>query len=135
MTEKATSKETLDQPPVAVEPTATPQQSAETSTTEHPQASTLGLASMILGIVSFTGPGLLLGIPAIIMAAIDLKKKPINRGFAITGLVTGIISTVLSVLVIALVVFLSIWSYQHPEDFENYYNDTPPVHQFKSSEL
>jgi hypothetical protein len=122
MTEETTSKTTE-------EPVAVPKQA--------PQPSSLGLASMILGIVSFTGPGLLLGIPAIIMAAIDLKKQPANRGFAITGLVTGIISTVLSILVIALVVFFSIWSYQHPEDFQNYYNDTPQqqVHPFKSSEL
>ena len=101
-----------------------------------PQPSSLGLASMILGIVSFTGSGLLLGIPAIIMAAIDLKRQPVNRGFAITGLVTGIISTVVSLLVITLVVFFSIWSYQHPEDFQNYYNDTPQqTRPFKSSEL
>jgi len=131
MTEKTSPKKTPSQSSAATEPATTPEQPA------HPQSpvSSLGLASMILGIVSFAGPGLLLGIPAIIMAAIDLKKQTPNRGFAITGLVTGIISTVLSVLVIALVVFLSIWSYQHPEDFENYYNDTPPAHQFKSSEL
>jgi hypothetical protein len=126
MTEK-TSPETTDEPAPSSEPAAAPTQ----------PVSSLGLASMILGIVSFTGPGLLLGIPAIIMAAIDLKRQRVNRGFAITGLVTGIISTILSLLVIALVIFLSVWSYQHPEDFQNYYNDTPPstTHPFKSSEL
>lgn len=126
MTEK-TPPETTNEPAPSSEPVAAPTQ----------PVSSLGLASMILGIVSFTGPGLLLGIPAIIMAAIDLKRQRVNRGFAITGLVTGIISTILSLLVIALVIFLSIWSYQHPEDFQNYYNDTPPAQPlpFRSSEL
>lgn len=119
-------------PQASEEPANTP----EPTSTPAPQVSTLGLASMILGIVSFTGPGLLLGIPAIIMAAIDLKKNSVNRGFAITGLVTGIISTILSLLVIAAVVFFSIWSYQHPEDFQDYYNDTPQTtHPYKSSQL
>src|SRR5258705_5745519 len=68
MTEETTSKTTE-------EPGAVPKQAPA------PQPSSLGLASMILGIVSFTGPGFLLGIPAIIMAAIDLKKQPANRGF------------------------------------------------------
>jgi hypothetical protein len=124
MTEKTSPEPMHEQVPNSEQPT--PAQ----------PVSSLGLASMILGIVSFTGPGLLLGIPAIIMAAIDLRRQRVNRGFAITGLITGIISTVLSLLVITLVVFLSIWSYQHPEDFQNYYNDTPPPTQpFKSSEL
>lgn len=130
MTEKTTS-DTTDSQPTTAEPAPQPQTQAPAA-----QASTLGLASMILGIVSFTGPGLLLGVPAIIMAAIDLKKNTLNRGFAITGLVTGIISTVLSLLVIALVVFLSIWSYQHPEDFQNYYDETPQTAPpFRSSQL
>lgn len=128
MTEK-TIPETTDPQPTVTEP-------ATQAPAPAGQASTLGLASMILGIVSFTGPGLLLGIPAIVMAAIDLKKNTQNRGFAITGLVTGIISTVLSILVIALVVFLSVWSYQHPEDFQNYYNETPQTTPpFRSSQL
>lgn len=96
----------------------------------------LGMASMILGIVSFTGPGLILGIPAIVMAAIDLKNKTPSRGFAITGLVTGIISTILSLLVIAVVIIFSIWSYQNPEEFQDFYNDPPaPAQQFESSQI
>ncbi len=94
----------------------------------------LGMASMILGIVSFTGPGLILGIPAIIMATIDLKDKTPSRGFAITGLVTGIVSTILSLLVIALVIIFSIWSYDNPDEFQDFYNETPPqTRQFESS--
>jgi len=96
----------------------------------------LGIASMILGIISFTGPGLILGIPAIIMAAIDLKKNTASRGFALTGLITGIISTVISLLIIALVIFFSVWAYNHPEDFDEYYQESPQTEQhFKSSEL
>jgi len=96
----------------------------------------LGMASMILGIVSFTGPGLILGIPAIVMAAIDLKNKTPSRGFAITGLVTGIISTILSLMVIAIVIIFSIWSYNNPEEFQDFYDDTPPhTQQFESSHI
>ena len=96
----------------------------------------LGLASMILGIMSFTGPGLILGVPAIVMAAIDLKRSTPSRGFALTGLITGIISTVISLLIIALVVFFSVWAYNHPEEFDQYYQDTPQTEpRFKSSEL
>ncbi len=60
----------------------------------------LAIVSMVLGVTSLTGPGLLFGVPAIILATIALKKNQGERGLSITGLVTGIISTVLSVLFI-----------------------------------
>src|SRR5688572_22019624 len=117
----------------------TPEAKHVPETSDHTNApqpmSSLGMASMILGVVSFTGPGLILGIPAIVMAAIDLKNKTPSRGFAITGLVTGIISTILSLLVIAVVVLFSIWSYQNPQEFQDFYNEPPaPTQQFESSQ-
>lgn len=88
--------------------------------TQKPQEdSNLAIVSMVLGVVSMTGPGLLLGIPAIITASIALKKKLAGRGLAIAGLVTGIISTVLSLLFFAFMAFLIMWSVAHPEELHD----------------
>jgi O-antigen/teichoic acid export membrane protein len=78
----------------------------------------LAIVSIVLGIVSLTGPGLIFGIPAIITGAIALKKSQGERGLSITGIVTGIISTVISLVVIAFFVFIFIWALSHPEDFK-----------------
>jgi O-antigen/teichoic acid export membrane protein len=74
------------------------------------QEGTLAIVSLVLGIVSLTGPGLLLGIPAIITGAIALKKNQ-NRGLSIAGLVTGIVSTLVSLLFIVLFVVLAIYGF------------------------
>ncbi len=55
------------------------------------------LIAMVLGVVSLSTFIWFLGIPAIIMGIIALKKYPENRGYSITGLVTGIISTLLMI--------------------------------------
>ena len=86
--------------------------------------SNLAIISMVLGVVSLTGPGLLLGIPAIITASIALKKDVGGRGLSIAGLVTGIISTVLSLIFVAFVAFWIAWGINHPEDFDQH-NMTP----------
>lgn len=70
---------------------------------------TLGIVSMVLGVTSLTGPGLLFGIPAIILGSIALKKNQGERVLSMTGLVTGIISTVLSILVIIGLILLISW--------------------------
>jgi hypothetical protein len=82
-------------------------------------SSTLAIVSMVLGIVSLTGPGLFLGIPAIVTGIIALKKKVTGRGLAITGLVTGIVSTVLSLIFCTFMVLLITWGIAHPEEFNN----------------
>jgi len=76
--------------------------------------SSLAIASMVLGTVSLTGPGLFLGIPAIILAIIALKKKAAGRGLSIAGLVTGIVSTVFSLLFLAFIVLMIIFSADQP---------------------
>jgi hypothetical protein len=76
---------------------------------------------MVLGIVSLTGPGLFLGIPAIVTGIIALKKKLAGRGLAITGLVTGIVSTVLSLIFCIFMIFLIAYGIAHPDEF----NDSP----------
>jgi hypothetical protein len=79
----------------------------------------LAIISMVLGIVSLTGPGLILGIPAIVTAIIALKKKLAGRGLAITGLITGIVSTIISLLFCLFMAFLIIWSIAHPNNPNN----------------
>ena len=80
------------------------------TTTTNPAPATsdnsLAITSMILGIVSLTGPGLLLGIPAIITGAIALRRNGTNRGMSLTGLITGIVSTVFSILFIGFFLFM-----------------------------
>lgn len=100
----------------------------EDSTQTTPKAtkqtdSGLAIVSMILGVVSLTGPGLILGIPAIVTGIIALKKDSANRAFSITGLITGIVSTVISLLLLILGIFLISWSINHPQEFlpEEYY--------------
>ena len=73
------------------------------------QPSNLAIISLVLGVVSLTGPGFLLGIPAIITSSIALKKKTSGRGLSIAGLVTGIVSTVCSLLFWSFIIFIVIW--------------------------
>jgi hypothetical protein len=68
----------------------------------------LAIASLILGIVSFLGFGLLTGIPAIITGVIALKKQQQERGISIAGIILGSISTLLSILFILFLVLLFI---------------------------
>ncbi|MDN5275218.1 MAG: hypothetical protein JWP06_1119 [Candidatus Saccharibacteria bacterium] len=97
-----------------------------TNVTPQPQSdSNLAIVSMILGVVSLTGPGLLLGIPAIVTASIALKRNVSSRGLSIVGLVTGIISTTLSVIFLAFLTFLVIWGINHPEQFDQQQYQTP----------
>lgn len=77
--------------------------------TPAPQVTTNGATSipiiaMVLGVVSLTTFTWFLGLPAIVLGAIGLKKYSDNRGFSMTGLITGIISTIL--LVGAIFLFL-----------------------------
>jgi O-antigen/teichoic acid export membrane protein len=99
----------------------------EQPATQAQPDSPLSIVSMVLGIVSMTGPGLLLGIPAIVTAAIALKRKLGGRTLSIIGLVTGIISTVVSLLCIMLFIILIIWSATQPA------NDQPSHHHYSDS--
>lgn len=69
--------------------------------------SPIAITSMVLGVVSLTGAGFVLGIPAIILAIIALKKDEGGRNLSITGLVTGIVSTILSLLFVAFIMFVA----------------------------
>lgn len=96
-----------------------------------PQASsdeTLAIISLVLGLISLTGPGLILGIPAIITGSIALKKHQAGRGLSIAGLVSGIVSTVMSILFGVIIIFAFIWGLNHPES-------TPMEHHQNNSQL
>lgn len=98
--------------------------------------SPLAIISMVLGVLSLTGPGFILGIPAIILAIIALKKKAGGKGLSIAGLVTGIVSTVISLILVGLLIWLMTWAANHPEEFEDYRQDVPSQNDqlFDSSE-
>jgi hypothetical protein len=109
------------------------EQTHHTTTSAPQQESGLAIASLVLGVVSMTGPGLLLGIPAIITGAMALKRKLGGRNLALAGLITGIISTVLSVLFImfiALMIIVGIAAGDSGSNGPRY--ETPRYHQMQS---
>ncbi len=73
------------------------------------------------------GPGLLLGIPAIIMGAIALKRKQGEKALSITGIVTGGLSTLVSLLFIGLIIFGLFWGMDHP----GYYDNERPRREYR----
>jgi len=96
-----------------------PQLSSESpQTSQNNSQSTLPIVSFVLGIASLTGPGFLFGIPAIITGALALRKKQGSRELSIAGIVTGSISTAFSLLIIAFVVYVTVWSLNNPEFFQ-----------------
>lgn len=93
----------------------------------------LPIISMVLGIVSLTGPGLILGIPAIILASLALKKKHGNQGMSITGLVSGIISTVVSLFFIVLLGIIILSNLSNPANPINHPGREVPLQRDSSS--
>jgi hypothetical protein len=97
-------------------------------TTPAPQApapvqvqgnSTFPILALVFGLVSLTGFGLLLGIPAIVLASIALKRKLPEKGLSVAGLVTGIVSTVFSLLFLILVIIAFVWGASHPDQLRD----------------
>lgn len=97
--------------------------------------SSLAIISMVFGIISLTGPGLLLGIPAIIIGIIALKKRAGSRSLSITGLVTGAISTVLSILFFICIALIIGWGISHPEYFEQTYPLPEQIEPYSNSQI
>lgn len=95
---------------------------------------------MILGIISIvTFTGLLLGIPAIVLGIMALRRRVGDKGMSIAGIITGAISTLLSIIVLGFVIMLMFFAaadYEqdrmHEEEQQSeYYNESAP----SSSEL
>ncbi len=100
--------------------------------TVHQSRNDLPVAAMICGILSLTGFGIFLGIPALIMGSIALKRNYENRSFSITGLVTGAISTFLSLLVLAFMLLLFTQEDNSPSNYPPY--DSRPGYNNPSSQ-
>lgn len=71
-------------------------------------SSGLAVSSLVLGILSLTGFGLILGIPAIITGVMALRRSHTDQGLSWTGIITGIISTIVSLLVLLFFIVLII---------------------------
>ncbi len=91
----------------------------EKNIAHNPHDNTMALVSMILGLISMLGFGLLTGIPAIILGAMALKNKQGERGFSITGIVTGAISTFFSLLFIIFLIIIFIVAAANPAPTNN----------------
>lgn len=75
------------------------------TTPQQPKENGLAIASLILGIVSFTGFGALTGVPAIITGVMSLKN-PNNKGLGVAGLIMGIVATAITLLAILAFILL-----------------------------
>jgi hypothetical protein len=83
------------------------------TTTELPPESKkpdsgLAIASMVCGVMSLSGPGPILGIPAIILGIVTLRRHTGGRQLSIVGIITGSISTIISIFLLGLFVWLVI---------------------------
>ncbi|WP_369135138.1 DUF4190 domain-containing protein [Modestobacter sp. I12A-02662] len=75
---------------------------------EPPRSTGLGIAALVLGILSLPGaflvgvPGIVLGLIALVLGIVALRRvearRADNRGMAITGVVTGALGLLLGVL-------------------------------------
>ncbi|HEV7952029.1 MAG TPA: DUF4190 domain-containing protein [Candidatus Saccharimonadales bacterium] len=79
-----------------------------TTPTQNTGANGLAVTSLVLGIVSFTGFGLLTGVPAIITGILALKKGQQERAMSIAGIIMGGIATLISLLFIGLIIFFAV---------------------------
>jgi MFS family permease len=76
--------------------------------TTPPEGNGLAIASLILGIVSYSGFMLLTGIPAIITGVMSLRRGQKERAMSIAGIILGSIATLVSLLFILLFIVLLI---------------------------
>lgn len=96
------------------------------------------ITSMVLGLLSLTGFGLILGIPAIVLGIMALKKNEGEKGFSITGIISGAVSTLFSLValffVIIFVIMAAIFSdgaTMH-DDSQQPYNSKTPMYRSQS---
>lgn len=69
-------------------------------------SSGLAIASLILGVVSFSGFFIFTGIPAIITGIMSLRRGQKERAMSIAGIILGSIATLLSLLFVLLVIVM-----------------------------
>ncbi|MET0980120.1 MAG: DUF4190 domain-containing protein [Candidatus Saccharimonadales bacterium] len=68
----------------------------------------LAIASLILGVVSFSGFFIFTGIPAIITGVMSLRRGQKERAMSIAGIILGSIATLLSLLFVLFAIVLII---------------------------
>jgi MFS family permease len=86
----------------------------------------LAIASLVLGVVSFSGFFIFTGIPAIITGIMSLRRGQKERAMSIAGIVLGSIATLLSllfVLVVLVIIILGANMSDIPQIDGQYYND------------
>lgn len=81
---------------------------SEDKTNLSSQPSGLSVVSLVMGILSLTGFGLILGIPAIITGVMALRRSAADRGLSWAGIITGSISTAISLLLLILFIIFII---------------------------
>lgn len=92
----------------------------------------LAIASLVLGILSFTGFFLLTGIPAIITGALSLHQGQKERAMSIAGIIMGSIATLMSLVVILIIgtlMFVGMSQQDNGSGVDNmhHYDDSMPV--------
>ena len=106
----------------------------DTATVPTPQVKTgvtssIPIIALVLGVTSLVGFMWFLGIPAIILGIIGLRRYQENRGLSIAGLVSGIISTLLLVCAtlffIVMIAVALVDSDSSPESTYPHSYDTP----------
>lgn len=66
----------------------------------------LAVASLVLGIVSFTGFGLVTGVPAIVTGIMAIKRGQKERSMSIAGIILGSVATLFTLLLIGLAILI-----------------------------
>lgn len=85
------------------------------------QSNGIGIASMVLGIISLLSMGLVTGILAIVFSSMSSKKVGQN-GFATAGKVMGIIGVVKGAIVLVVLIVLMAMSVSATGVFSDFYN-------------
>lgn len=122
------AKESDTTPAATTKPTAT---TGATTVQAAGGDSSVPLVSMLLGIISLATFMWFLGIPALVLGIIGLKKTPQNRGFSMTGLITGAISTLFMICSIFFLVLLILLGAFASTDTDTIPSEpTPYQHQY-----
>lgn len=76
---------------------------------ENKPSNGLGVASLVLGVISLVGLcfclGPLTGILAIIFGIIQISRTPENRAFSIAGIITGAMGIILTIAITIIIAF------------------------------
>lgn len=97
---------------------------------ENKSSKTLGIVSMVFGILSLVCccsgcVGMLMSAAAVICGIIHLAKKGSGKGFGIAGIITGALGLILSAVMLVVLVFMpdfNDWDFDYDYDYDYDYN-------------